>query len=108
MPQFSFTAPVWVWSSAGSPASWHFITIERGAAQEIEALAVMRRLEMGGARRRGFGMVKVRAQIGDTSWETSIFPAKAQGGYMLPVKAAVRKAEGLVAGDNALVQLEIL
>ena len=43
--------------------------------------------------------MKVTAIVGDTSWQTSIFPAKEVGGWLLPVKAAVRKAEGLVAGD---------
>jgi Domain of unknown function (DUF1905) len=74
-------------------------------AEAIQATAVMRRLE-GGAR-RGWGSIKVTATIGETSWSTSIFPAKEQGGYMLPVKASVRKAEGLVAGDDVRVVLTL-
>ena len=65
----------------------------------------MRRLE--GGRKRGWGSMKVRATVGDTSWETSIFPAKEMGGWLLPVKAAVRKAEGLVAGDMVRVVVAV-
>ncbi len=95
------TATLWLWTSEKAPASWHFLTIEGEAADAIHALALMRRLESG--RRRGWGAMKVRAAIGDTAWETSIFPDKSSGGWMLPVKAAVRKAEGLVAGDTVQV-----
>ena len=63
----------------------------------------MRRLENG--RRRGWGAMKVHVTIGATVWDTSIFPDKGSGGWLLPVKAAVRKAEGLVAGDQ--VQLSV-
>ena len=99
------TTKLWIWSSDKAPASWHFLTIEGEAAEAIHALALMRRLESG--RRRGWGAMKVRATVGDTSWETSIFPDKGSGGWLLPVKAAVRKAEGLVAGDVTAVTLFI-
>ena len=49
--------------------------------------------------------MKVHVTIGATVWDTSIFPDKGSGGWLLPVKAAVRKAEGLVAGDQ--VQLSV-
>ena len=74
-------------------------------AEAIHGLALMRRLE--GGRKRGWGSIKVRATVGDTSWETSIFPAKEMGGWLLPVKAAVRKAEGLVAGDMVRVVVAV-
>lgn len=40
----------------------------------------------------GWGTVPVRARIGRTEWTTSVFPKN--GGYLLPIKAAVRRAEG--------------
>ena len=55
----------------------------------------------------GFGSVKVRATIGDTTWETSLFPYKEVAGFALPVKAAVRKAEGLAVGDEVALTLRI-
>ena len=99
------TATLWIWSSERALASWHFLTIEGEAAEAIHALALMRRLE--GGRRRGWGSMKVAAQIGDTSWQSSIFPEKASGGWLLPVKASVRKAEGLVAGDVVSVTVTL-
>jgi Domain of unknown function (DUF1905) len=99
------TAKLWIWSTDKAPASWYFLTIEGEVAEAIRATALMRRLE-GGAR-RGWGSIKVTATIGATSWQTSIFPAKDVGGWMLPVKAAVRKAEGLVAGDSVSLYIEI-
>jgi hypothetical protein len=98
------TATLWIWSTDKAPASWHFLTIEGEAAEAIRATALMRRLE-GGAR-RGWGSIKTSATIGDTSWQTSMFPNKNPDGYLLPVKAAVRKAEGLVAGDSVSVRLD--
>ncbi len=62
----------------------------------------MRRLE---GMARGFGSLKVTATIGETSWRTSIFPSR-ETGWMLPVKAAVRKAEGLSEGDEVELILE--
>ena len=49
--------------------------------------------------RKGFGSARVEAVIGDTRWKTSVFPHKESGGWILPVKASVRKAEGLTEGD---------
>jgi hypothetical protein len=102
---YTTTAALWIWTTDKAPASWHFLTLEGEVAEAIHALVLMRRLEFG--HKRGWGSMKVRATIGDTSWETSIFPAKDLGGYLLPVKAVVRKAEGLVAGDNVTVTVAL-
>jgi hypothetical protein len=97
------TAPLWRWTTAAAPAAWFFITIDGEAGEALAATALMRKLE-GGA--RGFGSIKVTAQIGDSRWNTSVFPSNEVGGYMLPVKLAVRKAEGIVEGDAVEVRLE--
>ena len=97
------TALLWIWTSAEAPASWHFLTIDGQAAEDIHGTVLMRRLE--GGRRRGWGSVRVTAEIGETNWQTSLFPSKEQGGWLLPVKAAVRKAENLTAGDEVVVTI---
>jgi Domain of unknown function (DUF1905) len=102
---FHHTGPIWIWTTDKAPASWHFITIDGEVGDAIKATSIMRRLE--GGHSRGFGSIKVTATIGDTSWATSIFPAKDVGGYMLPVKASVRKAEGIVTGDQVEVILTL-
>lgn len=99
------TDVVWLWQAEGK-GSWHFLTIDGAAGEAIAAHEAMRRLELGSG--RGFGSVKVRAQVGTSTWETSVFPASAQAGYILPLKAAIRKAEGIGAGDEVTVQVELL
>ena len=57
---------------------------------------------------RAWGMIKVKARIGNSEWDTTIWPDKASGSFLLPVKAAVRKAEKIDAGDQAEVNLTVL
>ncbi len=56
----------------------------------------------------GFGSVKVKVQLGGTSWSTSLFPSKELETYIMPVKQAVRKAEGLEIGDTASITIEVV
>lgn len=96
-------AKLWSWTSGSNGGNWHFLTIDGEAAKDIKTSAIMRRLE--GEQQRGWGAIRVSATIGDTSWQTSVFPSRENGGYLLPIKAAVRKAEGLAAGDEVTVHL---
>jgi hypothetical protein len=90
---YSFEAKLWRWHA--ETASWVFITLPEDMAFAIRCEAET----------RGWGSVKVTASIGVTNWQTSLFPHKASNSYLLPVKAAVRKAEGLNDGDIAKVSL---
>ena len=47
------------------------------------------------------GSVRRRVSVEGVRFETSAFPHKASGGYVVPVKAAVRKAAGV--GEGAVV-----
>ncbi len=96
------TGQIWRWSGSGNGGSWHFLTIDGEAGEALSGTAVMRRTEgtIG-----GFGSIKVTARIGDSRFTTSVFPSKSEG-WLLPVKASVRKAEGLAEGDAVDVQLE--
>lgn len=91
--EFSFEAPLWRWQGE---AAWHFISLPEDVADEIEDSPVDR---------RGFGSVRVQVQVGSTSWATSVFPDKARGTYLLPVKKQVRDREGLAEGDVVAVTL---
>ena len=53
----------------------------------------------------GWGMVPVRARLGATEWSTALTPQ--DGRYLLPLKAAVRRAEGIDAGDTGTVELSV-
>jgi hypothetical protein len=56
---------------------------------------------------RGFKSARVEATVNDVTWRTSVFPQKS-GGYILPVKAEVRRKAGIAAGDEVMVTLELL
>jgi len=64
--------------------------------------------ELAAEPRRGFGSVRVRVTIGATSWQTSIFPDGGREAYVLPLKRAVRTAEGLDVGDTCTVTVELV
>ena len=95
----TITAPIWLWSEG--KGSWHFLTVPPEQSVEI-------RLESASSGpRRGFGSARVEATINGVSWRTSIFPHKS-GGYILPIKAEVRRRAGIAAGDEVTVMLELL
>lgn len=81
-----------------------YLRIEGDAANRISAHELHSRMTRG--KRRGFGSVKVAARCGGSEWSTSVFPQ--DYGWFLPVKAAVRRAEGLVEGGEAEVELDLL
>jgi Domain of unknown function (DUF1905) len=93
------TGPLWRWTTDKAPGTWHFVTIDGAAGEALSATALMRRLER---QSRGFGSLKVTATIGESVFTTSVFPAK-ELGWLLPVKAAVRKAEGI--GEGVVVEV---
>ncbi|QKG72167.1 DUF1905 domain-containing protein [Erythrobacter mangrovi] len=101
--QVAFTAEIARWQ--GEKAVYHVVTIGADAAEAITMHERLRRLEFGA--RRGFGSVKVMAQVGGTRWKTSVFPSKT-GEWWLLVGRKVLKAEDLVAGDKAAIKLELL
>lgn len=53
----------------------------------------------------GWGCIPARGRIGSTEFTTSLFPR--QGGYLVPVKVAVQRAEGVGLGDVIHLQLAI-
>ncbi len=94
---------LWRWSG-GDGGSWFFLTIDGEAGEALSATRMMRRLETGAV--RGFGSIRVSARIGDSCWLTSVFPQK-DGGWLLPVKAAIRRAQGIGEGDVVSCVLEL-
>jgi leucyl aminopeptidase (aminopeptidase T) len=78
------------------PAPYFFVALPLDAADlvdEVKAEVVY------------WGVVPVRAQIGDTEFETAMFPREQT--WFLPVKAAVRKAEGVRLGDVVEVRMHV-
>jgi hypothetical protein len=97
--EITFEAELWIWA-ARRDDSWTFVSLP------VEESADIRHLT--GGRTTGFGAVRVEVTIGRTTWRTSIFPDSTRQTYVLPVKKAVRTAEGLVPGDTATVTVELV
>ena len=103
----SVTSLLWVWKGESTAGRWFFLTVPEDQSTEIRAEAL--------SYRRGFGSVRVQATIDDPSpgsgqavtWRTSVFPLN-KGGYVLPVKAEVRRRAKLAAGDEVTVRLDLL
>ena len=93
------TALLWIWKGSDAAGRWYFVTVPEEQSEEIRAQAF--------GNPRGFGSVKVEACIGDVIWRTSVFPLN-RGGYLLPIKAEVRRKAGLAAGDEITITLDLL
>ena len=81
-------AKVWRWKQ---DAGWHFATVPKAQSAQIRSKAT--------GTKRGWGSVPVRVKLGETEWETSLFPQGKTGTYLFAIKAGVRKAEGIEEGD---------
>jgi len=79
------------------PPPFHFVTTPEEPSAAIEAVSSLVTY--------GWGAIPVEARIGQTEFRTSLFP-KGEF-YLVPIKAAVRRAEGLELGDVVLVHLRL-
>jgi hypothetical protein len=91
----SFTGEVWRWD--GGPPPFYFVTVPDDESRHLSAVV--------SAVTYGWGMVPVRARIGGTEWQTALTPQ--DGRYLLPLKVAVRRAEGVDLGDRVSVELSV-
>jgi Domain of unknown function (DUF1905) len=89
-----FSGEIWYWRG---PAPFHFITVPDEECGELEAAAAFVSY--------GWGMIPATARIGETVWRTSLFPR--DGGYVVPVKDLVRRAEAIDLGDQVTVALTV-
>ena len=102
----------------GDRGTYHLMVITGDDAETIAMHARLHRLEYG--TQRGFGSVKVMAQIGDSNWKTSVFPQKKSSPssseaigqqereWILLVSKKLMRAEELIEGDAVTVELELL
>lgn len=81
-------AKVWRWKETGG---WHFVTVPKAQS------ALIRGRHSGA--KRGWGSVPVTVKIGETEWQTSLFPQGKTGSYLFAIKASVRQAEGIEDGS---------
>jgi hypothetical protein len=79
------------------PAPYHYVRLPPEACEQVREVAA----EVS----YGWGVVPVRAVVGDVDFRTSLFPR--EGGYLLPLKDAVRRACGAEVGDEVAVELHV-
>jgi len=95
---FSYKIKSEVWLYPGM-SGWHFVSVDKKTGEKINK-------SVAGKLKRGFGAVRVEVTLGKCVWQTSIFPDKRSGTYLLPLKMQVRKKEGIMAGDKVLFKIE--
>ena len=94
---YNFESEVWLWPSEIS--AWHMVSVPREMSAKI--------LASYAGLTRGFGSLRVEAQIGKTKWNTSIFPERKTAEFVLPLKAQVRRKEGIFVKDHIKVCITI-
>lgn len=92
--ELRFSGEVWFWRG---PSPFHFVTVPASESQEIRSIAP--------SVTYGWGMIPCHVSIGTTRYKTSLWPK--DGGYILPIKAAVRIAENIEVTDVVNVKIDV-
>jgi hypothetical protein len=96
---FEVAGKVGLWPSSKPDGGWHYLIVKGRTAMEIRYAAL--------GRTGGFGSIKVRARMEKTEWQTSLFPHRDSGGFIILLKAEVRRREGVSAGKRIKMRLTI-
>lgn len=78
------------------PAPFHFVAVPDAEAAALRAASPLVSY--------GWGCIPVTVRLGRTTFTTSLFPK--DGGYLVPIKVAVQRAETVELGD--VVRLTLL
>ena len=79
------------------PSPFYFVRVPDEEAARIAEVASMVTY--------GWGVIPVTVSIGTTTTTTSLFPK--DGGYLVPIKNALRLPEKIAVGDSVHVTLSI-
>lgn len=79
------------------PAPFVFVPVPPDVSAEIKEVSTLLTY--------GWGCIPATVTIGSTEYTTSLFPKN--GGYLVPIKVVVQKAEGVKVGDVVNVRLEL-
>jgi hypothetical protein len=89
-----FSGEVWYWRG---PSPYHFVTVPDAESDQLHAVSSLVTY--------GWGVIPVEVSIGETRWTTSLFPK--DGGYLVPLKDVVRRAEQIDVGDVVTIELAV-
>lgn len=90
----TFRGEVFHWRG---PSPFHFVAVPEDESAQLDDIAPLVSY--------GWGMIPVTARIGATEWTTSLFPK--DGGYLVPLKDAIRRAERVSLGDVVELRLRV-
>ncbi|NHA67850.1 DUF1905 domain-containing protein [Phycicoccus flavus] len=79
------------------PAPHHFVALPADQAERVH--------EVSRLATYGWGCIPVEGSVGGTAFTTSLIPR--DGGYLLPLKVAVRRREDIALGDTVTVHLHV-
>ena len=79
------------------PAPYVFVAVPPPHSAQIAAVAPLVTY--------GWGVIPVEVRLGGSRWTTSLFPK--DGGYLVPLRAAERRREGVDVGDVVDVRLHL-
>ena len=98
MDDMSYVVTAEVWLYPGK-AGWHFVTLPSEIVDDVRARSA------GSA--TAFGSVPAQVTIGATTWLSSLFADTKTASYLLPLKAPVRRREGVIAGDTVTLTISL-
>ena len=91
---FAFQGPLYYWRG---PAPYYFVRVPPATVEELADVAAEVTY--------GWGMVPVEVTVGGYTWETSLWPK--DGGYLLPIRAQVRRGLEIEIDDLVAVHLTV-
>ena len=92
--ELEFSGEVVEWRG---PAPHHFVALPEPEAQQVG--------EVSRLATYGWGCIPVSGRVGGSAFTTSLFPK--DGGYLLPLKLALRRREGIEPGDTVTVRIAL-
>lgn len=92
--ELQFSGTVFEWRG---PAPFYYVAVPEDDSADLKADEAMLSY--------GWGCIPVKAVVGDTEFTTSLFPK--DGRYLLGLKVAVRRAEGIDEGDHVAVRMRV-
>jgi len=90
--KYKVHANVWKWQG---DMAWYFINLDTALSEKIRES-------------RGKGMVKIQAQIGKSSWNTSLLYHTEARTYLIAIKKLIRRKEQLIEGSEVKVNFTLI
>lgn len=94
--KYSFNGKVWKYSG---PSAWYFITIPKNISNQIR--------KDHGKSEEGWGRLKAKLSIGKTIWDSAIWFDTKHEAYIAPIKAKIRKVEGIADGSTIELKIQV-